>query len=146
MQETSFSIGLCIDNFKICSPLGTSRTIHKITAVYWILLNLPAGFRTTLPLIQLSHLGKSVDVKQFGYDAALHPLIQDLVVWKQMLVFVEVLNPFVKGTIFFVCELRLCLNDLVRKGFITFDGLNSCMKQFPYKHSDKVNNPMTISH
>lgn len=56
--------------------------------------------------------------------------------------FVEVLNPFVKGTMFFVCELCLCLNDLVRKGFITFHGLNSCMKQFPCKHSDKVNNPM----
>lgn len=42
-------------------------------------------------------------------------------------------------------ELCLCLKDLVRKGFITFDGLNSRIKLFPYKHSDKVNKPKQIT-
>ena len=49
-QEASISIGLYIDDLDICNPLGTSRKIHKITAVYWVLLNLPGKFRSTLPL------------------------------------------------------------------------------------------------
>lgn len=85
---------------------GTSRTIHKITAVYWILLNLPAKFRSTLPLIQLALLGKRVDVKQFGYDAFLHPLIKDIQFLETNGVFVEALDTFVKVFDSFLCVLR----------------------------------------
>lgn len=245
VQETSISIGLYIDDFEVCNPLGTSRKIHKITAVYWVLLNLPAKFRSTLPLIQVAVLGKSVDVKLFGYDAFLYPLIKDIQSLERNGVFVEVLDKFVKGTVFCVCadnlgahslagfhesfnvekfcrfcclnrdqianteardcqlrtveqhnafveelessdkqsvngvkqvcvlskhlsyfhpvtgfppdilhdlfegvipvELCLCLKELIRKGFITFDGLNRRIKLFPYKYSDKVNKPQQIA-
>ncbi|KAG9277980.1 hypothetical protein AMEX_G5760 [Astyanax mexicanus] len=244
-QETSISIGLYIDDFEVCNPLGTSRKIHKITAVYWVVLNLPAKLRSTLPLIQLAALGKSVDGKQFGYDAFLYPLIKDIKSLETVGVFVEVLDKFVKGTVFCVCadnlgahslagfhesfnvehfcrfccvsrdeiatveprdfqlrteeqhntcveeidstnkqsvsgvkracvlskhlayfhavtgfppdilhdlfegvipvELCLCLKELIRKGFITFDGLNSRIKLFPYKFSDKVSKPQQIT-
>ena len=42
-------------------------------------------------------------------------------------------------------ELCLCLKELIRKGFITFDGLNSRIKLFPYKFSDKVSKPKQIT-
>lgn len=244
VEEARFSIGLYIDDFEVCNPLGTSRKIHKITAVYWVVLNLPAKFRSTLPLIQLALLGKSVDVKLFGYDAFLYPLIKDIQSLERNGVYVEVLDKFVKGTVFCVCadnlgahslagfhecfnveyfcrfcclnrkkiatteardcqlrtveqhnsfveelkysdksvngvkqacvlsnhltyfhpvtgfppdilhdffegvipvELCLCLKDLIKKGFITFDGLNSRIKAFPYKYSDKVNKPHQIT-
>lgn len=244
-QETCISIGLYIDEFEVCNPLGTSRKIHKITAVYWVVLNLPAKLRSTLPLIQLAALGKSVDIKKFGYNSFLYPLIKDLKSLETVGVFVEVLDKFVKGTVFCVCadnlgahslagfhesfnvenfcrfcclnrkqiatvepkdfplrtveqhntfleelqststcsvsgvkracvlsvhlenfhpvtgfppdilhdlfegvipvELCLCLKELIRKGFITFDGLNCRIKSFPYKFSDKVSKPQQIT-
>lgn len=41
-QNDAISIGVYIYDSEICNPLGTSRKVHKITAVYWVLLNLPA--------------------------------------------------------------------------------------------------------
>lgn len=246
VQDASISIGLYIDDLELCNPLGSSKKIHKITAVYWILLNLPSKFRSTLPLIQLACLGKTVDVRQFGYDAFLYPLIKDLGFLEKIGVYIEALDTFVKGTVFCVCadnlgahslagfqeafnvekfcrfccisrdqignceprnfplrtvtqhdsfveqlklsdkpkpcvngvksscalsklsffhpvtgfppdilhdlfegvvavELSLCLKELIRKGFITFDGLNNRIKQFPYKFSDLVNKPQAIT-
>lgn len=244
LQDTCISLALYIDDFEICNPLGTSRKIHKITAVYWVVLNLSARFRSTLHSIQLALLGKSVDVKQFGYDAFLYPLIEDLKCLESTGVYVESLNSFLKGTVFCVCadnlgahslagflesfnvdkfcrfcsidkhqiaaldptefplrtveqhnifleeledgqrqsvcgvkgscalsalsyfhpvtgfppdilhdffegvvpvELCLCLQDLIRKGFITFEGLNKRIKSFPYKFSDKLNKPQQIT-
>ena len=39
---------LYIDDFEVCNPLGTSRTKHKLCAVYWILSNLPPGSHSSL--------------------------------------------------------------------------------------------------
>jgi len=111
-QETSISIGLYIDDFEICNPLGTSKKIHKLTAVYWVVLNLPAKFRSSLPLIHLALLGKSTDVKLFGYDKFLYPLIKDIQSLEQTGVFIEVLGRFVKGTIFCVCADNLGAHSL----------------------------------
>lgn len=237
-------LALYIDDFEICNPLGTSRKIHKITAVYWVVLNLPPKFRSSLPLIQLALLGKSLDVKKFGYEAFLYPLIKDLKLLESNGLFVEFVNKFVKGIVHCVCadnlgahslagfsesfnaekfcrfctidrnqiatvktqdfqlrtidqhntfvqelqcggstsvcgvkgncaltelshfhpitgfppdilhdffegvipvELCLCLKELIRKGFITFDGLNKRLKSFPYQYSDKTNKPQQIT-
>lgn len=58
--------------------MGTSRKIHKIVGVYWIVLNLPAKFRVNLNSIQLAALGKGIDVRKFGYERYLEPLLKDL--------------------------------------------------------------------
>ena len=42
-------------------------------------------------------------------------------------------------------ELSLCLKKLISKGYITLDRLNSLITSFPYKYSDRVNKPKTIS-
>lgn len=46
-QDLSLGLALYIDKFEVCNPLGTSRKIHKITAVYWVLQNLPAKLRSS---------------------------------------------------------------------------------------------------
>lgn len=43
-QELSIAIGLYIDDFEICNPLGTSRKKNKVCAVYWVLGNLPIKY------------------------------------------------------------------------------------------------------
>lgn len=61
-KELHISLGLYIDDFELYNPLGTSRKIHKITAVYWVILNLPSKFPSTLHSIHLALLGKTCDV------------------------------------------------------------------------------------
>lgn len=99
-QSYVISIGIYIDEFEVCNPLGTSR---KITAVYWTLLNLPAKCRSTLASIQLALLGKSCDVKRFGFDKFFDPLVKDIGHLEQQGVFVKLLNSNLKGTVFCVC-------------------------------------------
>lgn len=96
----------------MCNPLGTSKKIHKIVAVYWVILNLPAKFRAGLTSIQLGVLGKSVDVKKFGYDRFLEPLIKDLKHVEQNGVFVEALQRSVGAKLFCVCADNLGAHGL----------------------------------
>lgn len=111
-EEVVLSLAFYIDEFEVCNPLGTSRKIHKITAVYWMILNLPAKWRSTLTSIQLAVLGRSVDVKKFGYDKLLEPLIKDLKALEQNGVFVETLGHYVKPTVFCVCADNLGAHSL----------------------------------
>lgn len=101
-QNLCISLALYIDHFEVCNPLGTSRKLHKITAVYWVVLNLPARFRSNLNSIQLALLGKSVDVKQYGYERFFEPLIKDIRCLEQEGIFVDVVGQFVKGTVYCV--------------------------------------------
>ncbi|XP_071337763.1 uncharacterized protein [Trachinotus anak] len=102
-QELSISLALYIDDFELCNPLGTSKKIHKITALYWVIFNLPSKFRSTLHSIHLALLGKTSDVKQFGYEKFLSPLLKDLKSLEQTGLFVQTLNNYVKGSVFCVC-------------------------------------------
>lgn len=52
--------------------------IHKITVVYWMILNLPSKFHSSLHSIHLALLGKTSDIKQFGYEKFLSPLLKDI--------------------------------------------------------------------
>ena len=111
-QNTCISLGLYIDEFEVCNPLGTSRKIHKITAVYWVVLNLPARFRSSLTSIQLAVLGKSVDIKKYGYEKFLEPLLKDIKCLEQEGIFVEVVGQFVKSTVYCVCADNLGAHGL----------------------------------
>lgn len=42
-------------------------------------------------------------------------------------------------------ELSLCLKELISRGLISFDGLNTEIESFPYKYSDRVNKPKKIA-
>lgn len=89
----------------MCNPLGTSRKLYKITAVYWVVLNLPATFRSSVTSIQLALLGKSSDIKQFGYQKFLEPLLKDLRCLEQE-------GNFVKSTVYCVCADNLGAHGL----------------------------------
>lgn len=111
-QNICISLGLYIDDFEVCNPLGTSRKLHKITAVYWVVLNLPARFRSSLTSIQLALLGKSVDIKQYGYEKFLEPLLKDIKCLEQEGIFIEVVGQFVKSTVYCVCADNLGAHGL----------------------------------
>ncbi|KAG9275027.1 hypothetical protein AMEX_G9499, partial [Astyanax mexicanus] len=111
-SNLTISLGLYIDEFEACNPLGTSRKIHKIVAVYWVLLNLPAKYRSGLQSIQLAVLGKKDYVSLFGYDKFLDPLIKDVKCLEQTGIFVPALDQNLKGTIFCVCADNLGAHSL----------------------------------
>lgn len=93
------SLILYIDDFEICNPLGTSRKKHKVTAVYWVLGNIPVQLRFTLTSIYLAILCKAEDTKQFGFPQVLEPLLTDIQSLEKDGVFVPALEKAIKGTV-----------------------------------------------
>jgi len=65
-HPNALRFGLYTDDFEIVNPIGSHRRIHKITAVYWTLLNIPVEHRSKLRVIQLYAIAKSNLLKQFG--------------------------------------------------------------------------------
>ena len=61
--------------------------------------NLPPGSHSALSSIYLAVLCKSEDLRTFGYDEVLAPLLKDLVILEQHGVFISQLNEFIKGTV-----------------------------------------------
>ncbi|XP_071814886.1 uncharacterized protein [Apostichopus japonicus] len=96
------AIGLYMDEFEVCNPLGTSKKKHKILAVYWVLADIPAKFRSQLHVIQLAALVKSIHVKEFGFEKSLLQLWQDLSFIENEGVFIESLGENLKGTVVYV--------------------------------------------
>lgn len=98
-KQESISLILHIDEFEICNPLGTSRRKHKISGLYWILVNLPPGCNSALSSIYLAALIKSNDLKCYGYEKVLKPVINDLIILEQSGIFLSKLGRTVKGTV-----------------------------------------------
>lgn len=98
-EEITLPLLLYINDFEVCNPLGTSRKKHKITGVYWVLANVPPQFRATLKSIYLALLCKAVDVKKYGYEAVLEPLLKYIVQLEEEGLFIPVFEKKIKGTI-----------------------------------------------
>jgi len=93
-HEISLKIGLYHDDWESVNPLGTAHKMHKISAFYWVLLNLPPVHRSALKVIQLCVLAKSQDVRLFGLAAVLRPLLNDISVLESEGVFGPNVNKF----------------------------------------------------
>ncbi|XP_041843488.1 uncharacterized protein LOC121641437 [Melanotaenia boesemani] len=90
--ELRVFLNLYIDDFEICNPLGTSRKKHKICAVYWNLSNLPPGCHSSLSSIYFTLLCKSEDVRSYGYEKILQPLLRDAVTLENEGIFIAQLG------------------------------------------------------
>ena len=97
-DEFTIALGLYIDDFEVANPLGTSKLKHKMCAVYWVIANIPAKYRSTLNSIQLALLCNTSTVKECDYAKVLQPLIYDLKILEQDGVYIESLGANVKGT------------------------------------------------
>ncbi|KAK3553190.1 hypothetical protein QTP86_031768, partial [Hemibagrus guttatus] len=167
-EYPTIAIILYVDDFEICNPLGTSRKKHKVTAVYWVLADVPVLLRSSLTSIFLAIFFKAYNVKRFGYSTVLEPLLKDLVNLEQGGLYVPALGRRVKGTVFsvvadlkapsmggfvenftgsYVC--RFCLGEqsefqVEESKYFTLDELNKSIKTFPYKWSDKSDAPQQV--
>lgn len=96
-EELRITLVLCVDDFEICNPL---RKKHKITAVYWMFGNLPHSSRSTLSSVYLALLCKAVDIKRFGFDEELAPLLKDIAVLEHDGIYISSVGQNVKGSLF----------------------------------------------
>lgn len=101
-EDQCISLALYIDDFEVCNPLGTSRKKHKLCAIYWVIANLPVKYRSSLSSIYLALLCKSVDVKIFGYEKIVEPLLRDLKLLENQGVYISRLGTSIKGTVLYV--------------------------------------------
>lgn len=101
-EELSIAIGLYVDDFEICNPLGTSRKKYKACAVYWVIANLPIKYRSSLQSIYLAVLCNRNDAKSFGYEKILEPLLKDIQILENQGLFIQRLGASVKETVLFV--------------------------------------------
>lgn len=62
----------------MANPLGSKRGAHKIGALYFVLRNLPPKFNSALMNIHLVALFHTEDLKKYGFDPILEPLINDI--------------------------------------------------------------------
>lgn len=98
-NDLAIALNLYVDEFEVCNPLGTLRKKHKVTAVYWVLANVPQLFRSSLTSIFLAILCKADDIKQYRYSSVLEPLLKDLSSHQEEGLYIPFLGRRVKGIV-----------------------------------------------
>lgn len=124
-NNPAISLILYVDDFEVCNPLGTSRKKHKITAVYWVLANVPPLLRSSLTSIYLAILCKADDIKKFGYSAVFEPMLKDLASLEEEGLYIPSLDIRVKGTVYCVVADNLGAHSI--GGFVeSFSSTHVC--------------------
>lgn len=77
-EEFFLRLHLYNDEFEIVNPLGSRKSLHKISAFYFTLGNIHPKYRSNLKHIHLSILVYNRLFKQYGADRILAPLISDI--------------------------------------------------------------------
>lgn len=75
---TALQIILFQDSFEVVNPLGSSKTKHKVLAVYYTIGNLDPRCRSIIDPIQLVLLCKEKLIKQAGQEKVFSKLLEDL--------------------------------------------------------------------
>ena len=78
VNENVILLRLYGDDFEPANPLGSRRTLYKIGTVYFQFENLPACLNSKVENIFLTLCYHSDDVKSFGWENVLKPLIKEL--------------------------------------------------------------------
>jgi hypothetical protein len=71
-------IHLYSDEVEICNPIGSRKTVHKLSAFYFLVGNIETKHWSSLSNIHLALLCKYKIVKTVGYQKVLEPLLADI--------------------------------------------------------------------
>lgn len=105
-------ISLYTDEWETVNPLGTSRKLHKVSAFYWTFTNLEQKYSSVLHVTQLACMARHIDVKEFGLEKYLHPLLGDLSFLETSGVYIEALGDSVRGSVTAVIADNLSAHSL----------------------------------
>lgn len=77
-DPSNISLLLYVDECEIANPLGSKAGLHKIGVIYCTVLILSPRFRSSLCNCFLVSLFNAGDVKTYGYDSILQPLVNGI--------------------------------------------------------------------
>ncbi|ELU09809.1 hypothetical protein CAPTEDRAFT_209587, partial [Capitella teleta] len=77
-EENALQILLYFDEFEVVNPIGYAKKPHKLGAFYFTLGNMSADKRSSLQAIQLVLLVYVQDLKVYGFNKVVKPLLEDL--------------------------------------------------------------------
>ncbi len=102
------------DDFETTNPLGSKKGIHKLCGIYFTLRNFTPQFNSSLTNIHLCALFHAQDIKTYGFDAILEPIVNDIKVLENK--GIQGPDGFVRGSIVQVTGDNLGLHSLF--GFV----------------------------
>jgi len=124
-HPNALQIQVYYDDFETANPLGSKRGVHKVGALYFVLRNLPPKFNSRLMNIHLIALFHAQDVKKYGFDPILEPLIRDIKILETDGIELPISMSRVYGTICQVIGDNLGMHSIL--GFTeSFSGHYSC--------------------
>lgn len=77
-HPTAYRIQLYQDDLVVNNPLGSKVHAHKISAIYYVLQNLPPYLNSFLGGIHVLNLAYSADVAKYGFKKILGPFLLEL--------------------------------------------------------------------
>lgn len=77
-NSTTLRLHMYIDDFEVCNPIGSRRSIHKLTAVYFLLGNIHTRHWSQRPSVHLALLVRTQLVKKHTLEKIMKPLITDI--------------------------------------------------------------------
>lgn len=101
-QFPNIQLLLYFDEFSVTNPLRGNQSKHKLAVFYYTLGNIPITYRSCIDDIQLALICKSADLKHFGLNAILAPLINDLKILETEGIVVEDVPYKIKGSLAFI--------------------------------------------
>lgn len=71
----AFALHLFGDGFEVANSLGSHTSVHKMVGLYLVIQNFPAEIQSKLSSVFLVALWHPQDVKKYGYDRTLEPVV-----------------------------------------------------------------------
>ena len=77
-DKMAIRLHLYVDDFEVCNPIGSRRSVHKLTAVYFLIGNIHPKYWSSAANIHLALLARCKVVKSYGLQTVLKPLMDDI--------------------------------------------------------------------
>ena len=125
-ENDALQIQLFYDDFETANPLGSKKGIHKLGAIYFTLRNFPPIFNSALININLCALFHAQDIKRYGFNLILEPLVNDIKVLETEGLNISMSERVIHGTIVQVTGDNLGLHGLF--GFVESFSARYCCR------------------
>lgn len=125
-HEHALQIQLYYDDIETANALGSKKGVHKLGCVYFVLRNLSPKLNSVLMNIHLVALFHSEDLKKYGFEPILKPLIDDLKILETEGIQLPFLATPVKGSVIQVTGDNLALHALF--GFVESFSATYCCR------------------
>lgn len=126
VEEDALQIQLFYDDFETANPLGSKKGVHKLGAMYFTLRNFPPVINSSLVNIHLCALFHAQDIKRYGFNSILEPLVHDLKILETEGLKIPMLKDAIHGTLIQVTGDNLGLHSLF--GFVESFGARYCCR------------------